>query len=199
MAVHTTTLWQLITDLYSPEKVATLRSVVQALPFDFDALLDFDHQLGGASIGALSENGHGRYAVVDRDVFRPLQYCGMYLGAEASIREWTARETVHMAGLHLESLIKRVGRVGPLPLGGALRHVLVRPKLDPVLWQQLVAFSKVYNAAKHDVDQEMNTHLFSVEDAVLAYCICRQLAMPLYAQAGLADLSWFAAASELLV
>ena len=200
MAIHTTTLWQLITDLYSPTEIEALRVVVQATPFDYDALVDFDRQFGGPSIGALSENGHGRYAVADRDVFRPLQYCSMYLGAEASIREWTARETVHMAGLHLESLIKRVGRVGRLPLGGALRHILVRPKLDPVHWQQLVAFSKVYNAAKHDVDQAMDTHLFSVEDAILAYCICRRLAISLYAQAGLmTDLSNSASTPDLSV
>jgi hypothetical protein len=180
MGTHTHTLWQLTTELVAALDLGTLRAIAQASPFEYNALVTFDQQLGGPSMGILSANNSGRYEVADREVFRPLQYCSMFLEADSPTREWTARETVHMAGLHLESLIKRVGQVGPVPLGAALRHILVRPKLDPVLWQQMVRFAKVYNAAKHNVNHPKDTHLFSVEDAVLAFIVARQLAMQLY-------------------
>lgn len=194
MGKHTTSLWRLITELLSAPEVAELRQIVQVSPLEYAALVTFDQQLGGPSMGVLSANNSGRYETADRDVFRPLQYCSMYLRADPTTREWMARETVHMAGLHLESLIKRVGGLGPLPLGTALRHILVRPKLDPVLWQQIDDFSKVYNAAKHTVDHAKDTHLFSVEDAVLAYLIARQLGAQLYPLAKLkTDLAVLAA------
>jgi hypothetical protein len=173
-------LWQLITELVPAQDLTTLQAVAQASPFEYAALITFDQHLGGPSMGVLSANNHGRYDVADRDIFRPLQYCSMFLRANSPTREWMARETVHMAGLHLESLVKRIGSIGPVPLGKALHNLLVRPKLDPVLWQQMVRFAKVYNAAKHTVTHPKDTHLFSVEDAVLAYVITRQLALQLY-------------------
>lgn len=180
MGTHTSKLWKLVSELVTVSDVKKLRPIVRTSPPDYEAFVTFDQHLSGPSIGILTVNGHGRYHVADRDVFRPLQYCSMYLRAEQTTREWTTRETVHMAGLHLESLVKRIGRTGPIPLGRALRHVLIRPKLNPVTWQQMVGFAQIYNAAKHDVDHPKNTHLFSVEDAVLAYCIARQLGAQLY-------------------
>lgn len=88
MASHSPALWKLMVDLYSPAEVEAVRLLVQSSPFDYDALVDFDRQLGGPSMETLSVDGHGRYAVADRDVFRPLQYCATYFGAEASVREW---------------------------------------------------------------------------------------------------------------
>lgn len=119
MGTYTPTLWQLITELVPAQDLTTLQAVAQASPFEYDALVTFDQRLGGPSMGVLSANGHGRYDVADRDVFRPLQYCSMCLRTDHTTREWTARETVHMTGLHLESLVKRVGSVGPLLMLGS--------------------------------------------------------------------------------
>lgn len=153
---------------------------MHASPFAYDSLVAFDCSLPGPNMQILTSNGKGCYAAEDREIFRPLQYCAMFLRADDLIREWTTRETVHMAGLHLESLIKRAGRLWKLPLGTALGRQIIRSKLSPKTWQQLVTFSHVYNVAKHDVDQTKDSHKFSLQDAVLAYCISRRLAIPLY-------------------
>ncbi len=187
MTTHTAALWQIAEALYPSAAVAALRAL--AVPLDVEALLDLNRQTPGPHLTLLREN-KTIYAAADRDVFRPLEYCARFLGAEESARVWLARGTVHMAGLHLEALVKRVARLGPVPLGAGLRAARVRRLVGSAHWEQLVAFAHVYNASKHDVNQPLNTHLFSVEDAVVAYCVSRRLALPLYP---LACLSVFAA------
>ncbi len=80
-----------------------------------------------------------RYQPADRDVFRPLQYVDMEF--RAAIRfgemEWRARDIVEMASLHVESLIKRIGRVGRMPLGAALGNVLVQRRVDAVTYRRI--------------------------------------------------------------
>ena len=179
MGVHTETLWRLANQLYLEVMVAEIRELTQTDPFDYVWLETFDRRLGGPCISMLTgKDRHGRYASEDREIFRPLQYCAMYL--EHSHRELLARATVHMSGLHLESLLKRIGQIGRIPLGQAIGHQLIRHKLDPITLEQMKGFKDIYNAAKHDVDQSKDTHLFSVADAVLAYLIARQLGMRLY-------------------
>lgn len=179
MGVHTAILWSLTNQLYTRASVVELRELTQTDPFDYTWLEIFDQKLGGPCISTLTDkDGHGRYAVEDREIFRPLQYCAMYL--EHSQPEWLARATVHMSGLHLESLIKRIGRLGPIPLGQAISHQLIHRKLDSITLQQIKGFKDLYNAAKHDIAQSKDTHLFLITDAVLAYLITRQLGMKLY-------------------
>lgn len=180
MGTHSEKLWNLSGEIFSDATLEALRRVVNASPFEYDSLVAFDCTLAGPNMRILSSNGKGCYAAEDREIFRPLQYCAMFLNAQDSIREWTTRETVHMAGLHLESLIKRAGQLWKIPLGTALGKPIIRSKLSPESWQQLKTFSQVYNIAKHDVDQPKDTHKFSLQDAVLAYCISRELAVPLY-------------------
>jgi hypothetical protein len=81
--------------------------------------------------------------------------------------------------------VKRIGRVWRLPLGQALRETVVKAKLDPVTWQQLSKYTHIYNDAKHKFDYSKDTHLFSVEDALLAYFVSRQLGRKLYPLADL--------------
>jgi hypothetical protein len=91
-----------------------------------------------------------------------------------------------MSSLHIEGLIKNIGNVFHLPLGAALRNVIVKRKVDPILWGQLDAFTHVYNDAKHNFGHEKDTHMFSIEDAVLSYFVCRKLGVRLYPLARLA-------------
>jgi hypothetical protein len=85
-----------------------------------------------------------------------------------------------MSGLHIETLLNRVGQFSGFTLGRALNDKRVRPRIGPVAWSRTDKFRKIYNAAKHDVCQDKDTHLFSVEDAVLAYFVSRKLAEAFY-------------------
>ncbi len=90
-----------------------------------------------------------------------------------------------MSSLHIEGLIKRVGKVGSLPLGAALGKAIIKTKVDPLTYSVINQFVAIYNASKHDVSQPKDTHMFSVEDVVLAYVLCRKLGMRLYPLANL--------------
>lgn len=187
MGLHTPTLQYLCRELLGPAEERQLEALVKSAvsaPLNFEAVIAFDDSLVGPSLSRLREV---RYQPADRDVFRPLQYVDMEF--RAAIRfgemEWRARDIVEMASLHVESLIKRIGRVGRMPLGAALGNVLVQRRVDAVTYRRIRRYVAVYNAAKHDMDQPMGTHLFSEEDAVRAYTICRKLALPLYPLAGL--------------
>ena len=103
MGVHTATLWHLVQQQLPIPDTADLRTSTQVYPLDVARLQYFDQHLGGPNIGCLSDSHGGRYTVADRDALRPLQYCAMFLVHSTS--EWTARGTVYMSGLHLESLI----------------------------------------------------------------------------------------------
>jgi hypothetical protein len=177
-------LWHLAEDLLTPAELSQLRSLVRTDPIDYGQLVKFDRMLSGPSISQLSCNGSGRYATSDRDVFRPLQYCSIHfhLGSQHGDLEWRSRLIIHMSSLHVESLVKRIGTVShlPWPLGRAMRESVVRNKIDRHTWNCISKFTAVYNQAKHNVSQPKDTHLFSIEDAVLAYVISRKLGMYLY-------------------
>jgi hypothetical protein len=97
-----------------------------------------------------------------------------------------------MSSLHLEALVKRIGGAKYLPLGQALRNIIAKQKIDPTIWNQLDRYTRIYNAAKHCFEHDKDTHMFSVEDALLAYFVCRALGLKLYHLANLAtDLNKF--------
>ena len=73
-----------------------------------------------------------------------------------------------------------------LPLGAALRKTIVKRKVDSTTWKQIDTFTHIYNDAKHNFGHEKDTHMFSVEDALLAYFVCRKLGLKLYSLASLA-------------
>jgi hypothetical protein len=90
-----------------------------------------------------------------------------------------------MSSLHLEELVKRIGHLSFLPLGNLLRQAIVKRNIDPELWGQLWRYTAIYNDAKHRFDHPLGTHLFSVQDAVLAYAVARRLGQELYPLASL--------------
>jgi hypothetical protein len=103
-----------------------------------------------------------------------------------------------MCGLHLEALVERVACGRRLTLGQGLRNRAVREVLGPTGVERTRRFLTAYNASKHvlsiaylddeNIEEEVamfEDHLFSIEDAVVAYAVCRRLAAPLYSHASL--------------
>ena len=186
-------LWTLAGELLRGEELERLRDLISSL--SFDCLLEFDKDMGGPGMHCLDMFGE-EFSVDDWDVFRPFKYCYMHLSKPSEEAEWSTRYVVHMCGLHLELLLKRVARRGRMTLGQGADNPMVARKLDPVHRRRIGRFVAVYNAAKHegspppeepehesDVPEE--PHLFSVEDAVLAYVVCRRLARYAYPHARL--------------
>jgi len=177
MGPYTSALWRLTDDVFTSAHAELIRNLLSTDRLRLDELVIIDRGIGGPSLDQLDDTGSGRYDPSDRDVFRPLQYLKSYfvMLEEGRTVDWLAREMVHMSALHLETLVKRAGRLGPLPLGTALGKVRVRNQLGDVLVGQVSQVVQIYNAAKHHVDHPMDTHLFSVEDGILSYLVCRKL------------------------
>jgi len=175
-------LRELATDVLTTEECDAVRSLVltgHEVSSGFSAL---DARIGGPLWYGAPQQDH-YYHLDDREVFRPLQYCQMYIGRVFADPDgsWFTRSTVQMGGLHLESLVKRVAVVAWGPLGQIVSH-------NPVFKQRIAAdqrslllrFARAYNLAKHDVSHPMGTHLFSLEDALCAYLVARKLGVSLY-------------------
>jgi hypothetical protein len=199
MGIHARTLAALTDELLSGEQAQMLARVLDTAVegdsnpdqpptprIDVALLFAFDDELPGPSVYRLRESA---YAVEDRDVFRPLQYVDMEFcsGARHGDLAWRSRDIVEMASLHIEALVKRVGRVWRLPLGQALREQVVRQRVDAVTHGRIRRFVRIYNDAKHVMNHPAGTHLFTIGEAVRAYAACRVLAVPLYPLAGLAS------------
>ena len=166
----------LIGGLFPPSQAETVFRMAAAMPLDFEALVQLDAELGWACISNVNNGNVGNYHVDDRDVFRPLQYCAGYLHKMSKGGgHWLTRHTVHMAALHVECLAERIGLSHKLPLGRTIREKIFRQKVDHETWNLIDGFCRVYNAAKHDVEHEKDTHMFSIEDAVLAYFVGRAI------------------------
>jgi len=190
---HAEVLIQIGRELFPAEKWSKLFGIVTTRPLDRRALVEFDDALWGPSLSRIANNrpnapgtlgipGHGitRCEVEDRAVFKPLHYCSVSLTDPDKDLEWEARRVVEMSSAHLEQLVKRVGPLGFLSFGNLLRQAIVKQKVDPVTWSQLWRYRGIYNAAKHQFDHALGTHLFSVQDAVLAYAVSRRLGQELY-------------------
>ncbi|MDY0340538.1 MAG: hypothetical protein RBS17_04935 [Coriobacteriia bacterium] len=204
MNEHTEILRVLSSELYAREDADILHSLASASTFEYAALAAFDTRVGGPSVAALvdrrrrggtlgiPQHGVGRYEIADRDVFRPLQYAGVYFTMNATEIEWLTRAIVEASSGHVEALVKRIGRTPRSPLGAALRALRGRNVMDPETEDLVGRFVPIYNDAKHAFDHDMDTHRFSVEDAVLAYFVCRRLGERLYSLARLnTDMSVF--------
>ncbi len=191
MKNHTETLLRLVKELFAPEEAKQLRLLTETMPLNLDQLTAFDEKLVGPSISRINCERSGRYEIPDRDIFRPLQYCGMYFKAMVSKENiddplWLTRDIVEMSSLHIEGLIKNIGNVFHLPLGAALRNAIVKKKVDPTTWNQIDGFTHIYNDAKHNFSHAKDTHMFSLEDAIMSYFVCRNLGVKLYPLARLA-------------
>lgn len=198
MPLPTDRLLKLVEQLYTDaqySQLVALAELDEGRLYKWADLLSFDSALSGPGVhnihnaNDLSPGAEGRYDYSDRDVFRPIQYCAVYFYMrDPSTIPWLAREIVHMAGLHLETLTKRIFRQPRMALGQLVktRASLLRKLVGLTTWEQLRTFSSFYNDAKHDVAQAKDTHLFVPSDAVLAYFITRRLASALYPHARLA-------------
>jgi len=186
-----TALWQLVGGLFNVNEQGQLRGLVADDIPDSEAVLAYDDSLGGPSVRRLTHDHTDRYAVEDRAIFRSLQYCAMDLtrvnGADwENDAKWFARDLMEKSSKHIEALLKNIGDVSHLPLGAAIRNAVAKSKVDSTTWKQIDAFLQVCNDAKRHFSRNMDTPLFSVEDALLAYFICRKLGIKLYPLAHLA-------------
>jgi hypothetical protein len=189
MEHHTKLLTELGNEVFAPPEWERLRQVTTLDPLDRESLAEFDRSLGGPCVtaianrnlvgGTLNIPGHGvgRYAVADRDVFRPLQYCSAYLTGVGGCQ---ARDVVQMSIAHIEVLVKRIVKRPFLPLGAALRITAAKSRIDARTWSQLERLILIYNEAKHRFDHDKDTHMFTMEDALATYFVCRRLGQKLY-------------------
>jgi hypothetical protein len=195
---HSHDLIRLGLELFAEAAWEKLHRIAATAPLDRRALVDFDDALWGPSLSRIANNRpnapgtlgiprHGitRCELEDGDVFKPLHYCAVYLVDPGQDVGWMARPVVQMSGAHLEQLVKRIGPLSFLSLGNLLKQTIVKRRIHPVTWDQLWRYRVIYNAAKHQFDQPLGTHLFSVQDAVLAYGVARRLGQELYSLADL--------------
>lgn len=192
---HADTLRALANELLGRRRFERLLAIADVSPLDFASLLRFDREMGGTGMYDMAVHGtKDRYHIADRDVFRPFQYCHMYLSMPQPYVGWVTREVVHMCGLHLEALVDSIAGRRFFTLGRGLNNSTVRQLIEPQTLEKIDRFRKVYNAAKHDLRLPpdasrdgylADSHLFTVQDAVFAYATCRQLGASLYPHAGL--------------
>lgn len=190
---HRAALLRLGQELLPADGWATLLRISATDPADRHALIEFDDSLWGPSLSRIADNrpnapgtlgiprhGSTRCEVQDRDVFRPLHYCAVYLTDPDLDIAWAARSIVEMSSAHLEQLVKRIGPLRFMPLGVLLREPIVRRRIEPTTWEQLWTYRAIYNASKHEFTHDLGTHLFSIQDAIVAYIVARRLGQQLY-------------------
>jgi hypothetical protein len=191
MDKHTVTLWNLADELFNVQEQAQLRTMAMAEVPNLDALTAFDDNLGGPSMKRLTCNHTDRYAREDRYIFRSLQYCAMDMtrvnGADwQNDAKWFARDLMENSSKHIEALLKDIGSISYLPFGTAIRNVVVKRKINSTAWGQVKAFLDICNNVKGQFSRDKFHAVFSVEDALLVYFICRRIGMKLYPLAKLA-------------
>lgn len=159
--------------------------IAHELPRDFDramtALLELDSKipgLGQHNVNKQAADGHwtGVYRIEDRPIFRGIQYVGMHLDTENP--EWYSRMIVAESCYHIENSLKRkTGVWGRLSVGMILDKIGSNSPLDSELYNALRLLNRtVYNKAKHTIeDIDMDSHMFSIADAIAVYLICRIL------------------------
>lgn len=192
--MYTAEIMSLLAEMYSDADVLAIRAMSKGGAFDRDAFKRFDQRLGGPSVltiadpdrasGTLNIPGHGsgRYTIGDRGIFRPLQYCAAYLENDDETLQRSTRSLIRDASAHIEALLKRVDGPGAMrrTLGALLRSESIIKVVDRTTHAQALRFSRINNAAKHEYDHEKDTHMFSLEDALASYFICRRIALRLY-------------------
>lgn len=182
MSPHSILIRLLAEDTFSQE---AFREIVTAAspPYRLELILNVDEGLGGASMLRLKQLiTEKKFNIADRDVFRPLQYC------EWGFKEfgiWDTRQIVYMSSLHIEALVKRISQQTRNPLGMALRQNRAKQLIAPATYEKIERLTKIYNSAKHDMDHEFGTHMFSQEDAIMFYFTARKLGLRLYELANL--------------
>jgi hypothetical protein len=183
MGIHTNQLEALIRELFASDQQRAVLQLARAALFQAQDLIALDESMPGLPFSqASTKAGSGAYHVDDRDVFRPLQYLSTWfpmLEREDS-GDYATRFVVLMSSVHVEALVKRVVGESRSPLGKALQSLLARQRIPRKTHRLAQRFTKMYNDAKHEMGHEMDSHLFSRKDAVLAYFVARRLAYTLF-------------------
>ena len=76
-------------------------------------------------------------------------------------------------------------RFPKLTLGALLGKEGIASALDSATLKQALLFAQLNNAAKHDFGHAKDTHMFSYQDALNSYFVCRRLALRIYPLANL--------------
>ena len=157
-----------------------------------DDLTAIDRTIPGLGFEDINENpspGYytGVYQIPDRPIFRGIQYVGMHL--EMDPVEWLSRAIVTDSCYHLENSLKR--RLGihedQAASVGRLLDTREGRRLDGTIRKPLIILNRaVYNRAKHTIeDIDLDSHMFSVADAIAIYLSCRVLGARLIGRLGL--------------
>ena len=145
--------------------------------------------LGFVDVNERNSSGSsiGVYELSDRPIFRGIQYVGMHLGMNDI--EWLTRFIVVDSCYHLENSLKRrlgtdkndrssVGQLLDPPQGQLLEGSVRKPLI--------ILNRAVYNRAKHTIeDIDLDSHMFSVADAIAIYLSCRVVGAELICNLGL--------------
>ena len=129
----------------------------------------------------------GVYQIPDRPIFRGIQYVGMDLTMRSI--EWLSRKIVIDSCYHLENSLKRRLRIREdqrYSIGVILSHEKGTQLEGSVRKPLIVLNQAVYNRAKHTIEAlDLDSHMFSVADAIAVYLCCRVLGAKLIAKLGL--------------
>lgn len=99
--MHEATLEKLVSELCSEVELEALEAVF-APEFNHHVLLELDLLIGGPGVATFEAAKLGPEDLSDRDVFRPLQYCGWYFSM-FPVTSWLSREVVYMSGYTLRA------------------------------------------------------------------------------------------------
>ncbi len=140
----------------------------------------------------------GTYHIEDRSIFRPIQYCATVL-----LRQFIAVDTRYLVDNscgHIESILKRIlvdltgSQRIEKPMGAVISDLCEENEFRDRAGSEILAASRaineVYRSAKHDFDYDYNensflqsspldleSHLFSYEEAAISYFGCRMHGM----------------------
>lgn len=167
-----------------PQHIPDICRIAERLTLGDKSVIDnltvIDRTIPGLSFANINERTPsgsytGVYQIPDRPIFRGIQYVGMHLGMNNI--EWLSRTIVTDSCYHLENSLKRrlrlredqrdsVGRMLSTPGG---------KRLEGSVRQPLIILNRaVYNRAKHTIeDIDLDSHMFSVADAIAIYLSCR--------------------------
>ena len=197
MGIHTNQLKVLLREL-APNQYQAILKLAQAQTFHTSDLVALDESMPGLPFSrASTKAGSGAYHVDDRAVFRPLQYLGMLFPAleQAEVGNYSTRYLVLMSSVHIEALVKRIAGEYRFPLGQALHSILAKQRIPAKTHRLAQQFTHMHNDAKHEMEHDMDTHLFSRADAILSYFVARNLACALFPLASLKT-NWSALATQ---
>jgi hypothetical protein len=144
----------------------------------FTHLLDLDRLIPGLGQHNINEEDSdgeltGVYCIQDRPIFRGIQYVGSDLYTQPI--EWQTHSIVENSCSHVEHSLKRKTGIKNLSMGTILKRIGPNGPLPLDLYDSLKLLTeKVYNKARHVIEHtDKNAHMFSLDDAIAVYLICR--------------------------